>query len=160
MAAVMTGVAASVPMPYVLAMDAATLAGWGGGFTVRAAFTVNGSSTGINNFFTSINRRRASTTASRAARAARFTTSPPPRFPSRRRCSCSAADCSASATRCGGEWVARAWRKRPGRRTSRPPPALRKDESMEKHRMYRVAQLNADLTVGHAVNSAGHVTFE
>ena len=35
-------------------MDAATLAGWGGGFTVRAAFTVNGGPTGINNYFNSI----------------------------------------------------------------------------------------------------------
>ena len=51
-----TGVVAGVPMPYVLTMDAATLAGWGGGFTVRAAFTVNGGTTGINNFFNDHNQ--------------------------------------------------------------------------------------------------------
>jgi hypothetical protein len=52
---VVSGVSAGIPaLPYVLAMDAATLAGWGGGFTVRAAFVVNGTSMGINQFFTSV----------------------------------------------------------------------------------------------------------
>ena len=37
---VFTGLSQSIPMPVVLKMDAATLAGWGGGFTVRAASTI------------------------------------------------------------------------------------------------------------------------
>jgi len=41
-------------MPIVLAMDAATLSGWGGGFTVRAAFTTS-SGQSINSFYNSFN---------------------------------------------------------------------------------------------------------
>ena len=51
--AVVTGVAAGISgVPIVLAMDAPTLAGWGGGFTVRAAFTTSGG-TPINSFYNS-----------------------------------------------------------------------------------------------------------